>query len=44
MCSLCLNEVETSSDLFLQCPFASKIWNWLADLLKVNISLSNHQE
>ncbi|MCI65428.1 hypothetical protein A2U01_0086686, partial [Trifolium medium] len=36
--------METSLHLFLQFSFASKIWNWLATLLQVNLNLTNHHE
>jgi len=33
MCSLCSNSIENSFHLFFQCPFAVKLWSWLASTL-----------
>jgi len=30
ICSLCLKNAETSTHLFLECPYAVHLWNWLA--------------
>lgn len=37
ICSICLNSEETTSHLFFQCPFALKLWTWLANLLNINL-------
>jgi hypothetical protein len=41
MCSLCNAHCESSSHLFLDCIFASKIWSWLSYLLNLNCTFSN---
>jgi hypothetical protein len=33
VCSLCLLADETSDHLFLRCPFASQLWNWIGGKL-----------
>lgn len=41
ICSLCLNSGESSHHLFLSCPFAVRLWNWLGGLLNSPIDLSS---
>lgn len=41
MCSLCNNAVETSSHLFLSCPFACRIWCGLSQILDRPVDLSS---
>lgn len=41
MCSLCGNALETPDHLFLSCPFAIELWNWLKDILGSDIDLSS---
>jgi ribonuclease HI len=37
ICNLCNNHVETSFHLFFECPFAVKLWSWLAGCLDITI-------
>lgn len=41
MCSLCGKAYETADHLFLNCPFAVGIWNWLQGLLNSAIDHSS---
>ena len=39
--NLCLISAETSTHLFLDCNFASQIWNWLKSILNFNFSVTS---
>ncbi|XP_019462882.1 PREDICTED: uncharacterized protein LOC109361800 [Lupinus angustifolius] len=41
MCSLCRSNTEDSSHLFLTCPFAIYLWNWLGSHLAISIDTSS---
>jgi hypothetical protein len=41
MCSLCLKNPKSIAHLFLHCPFAIRIWNWLFDIIKLQINLAS---
>lgn len=41
MCSLCGLACETSSHLFLACPFAVRLWQWLQGMIGCTIDLSS---
>lgn len=36
MCSLCCDNIETTSHIFFQCKYVTNIWNWL--LQKMNFT------
>lgn len=40
MCTNCKTYTESSSHLFLHCPFASKLWNWLSSVLNFPINFT----
>ncbi|KAF1898214.1 hypothetical protein Lal_00032980 [Lupinus albus] len=40
MCSNCNTHVETSSHLFLTCPFVVKLWDWLGSIFNIHINTS----
>ncbi|XP_019431608.1 PREDICTED: uncharacterized protein LOC109338759 [Lupinus angustifolius] len=40
MCCLCRSNTEGSSHLFLTCPFAIYLWNWLGSHLAISIDTS----
>jgi len=40
-CSLCLKNYETSEHLFLSCPFAVSLWNWIGGKLNSTINHSS---
>jgi hypothetical protein len=41
ICNLCLANAETSHHLFLQCPFALYLWNWLGSIIQLNLNLTS---
>jgi ribonuclease HI len=41
MCCLCNKNTETSTHLFLQCPFSLALWNWLSAVLNQRIDNSS---
>lgn len=41
MCSLCGMQSETSHHLFLQCSFSLTLWNWLTNIINMNINLTS---
>ncbi|XP_019432196.1 PREDICTED: uncharacterized protein LOC109339236 [Lupinus angustifolius] len=41
MCSLCRSNTEGSSHLFLTCPFAIYLWNWLGSHMAIFIDTSS---
>ncbi|MCI08013.1 glycerol-3-phosphate dehydrogenase, partial [Trifolium medium] len=41
MCSLCNRHQETSFHLFFECPFAIKLWCWLASCLNMTLHFSS---
>jgi len=41
ICSLCGSNQETTSHLFLVCPFAISIWKWLFSITQLNCNLSS---
>lgn len=41
MCSSCNSQPESSNHLFFECPFALKLWNWLASILHMAIPLTS---
>jgi hypothetical protein len=44
MRSLCSASDESSSHLFLFCPFASKIWIWLASILNISLHVNSEED
>ena len=40
-CCFCLNSDETSDHLYLQCPFATNLWNWLGGKLNCLIDCTS---
>jgi ribonuclease HI len=44
MCSLCNKQPESSIHLFLQCPFALTLWNWLASIINHSLNLNSFSE
>jgi len=43
ICSFCLATDETSTHLFLLCPFATTIWLWLGGLLNITFNLASFE-
>jgi hypothetical protein len=41
MCSLCCKNLESTSHLFLQCPFALSLWNWFSSVINLNVNLNS---
>jgi ribonuclease HI len=41
ICSLCLSAEETSDHLFLRCPFALHLWNWISGKLNCFIDCTS---
>jgi hypothetical protein len=41
MCSMCNKHQETADHIFLHCTFALSLWNWLQNILNVNIDLTS---
>jgi len=41
ICNNCFSASETTLHLFLHCPLANKLWNWLASLLNKNIHFAD---
>jgi hypothetical protein len=39
VCSFCLKIDETSKHLFLRCPFAMALWNWLGGILNLALDV-----
>ncbi|CAK8576871.1 unnamed protein product [Lathyrus sativus] len=44
ICNLCLHTEENINHLFFQCDYSRRIWNWLRDMLNVNVSFSDMQD
>jgi ribonuclease HI len=44
MCSLCNNNAESSFHLFFECPYAIKLWSWLAGCLNVTLQFSSMED
>jgi len=44
ICTLCLYQEETTFHLFFVCPYAMRIWNWLANTLNFNLHFNNIEE
>ncbi|KAK2361038.1 hypothetical protein QL285_086244 [Trifolium repens] len=44
MCSLCDSNIETHHHLFMNCNFATSIWNWLGSCLNANCQFSDVNE
>jgi len=44
MCTLCGLAQETSSHLFINCPFAIEIWNWLASIINLPCNFTSVME
>jgi len=42
VCVLCYKHAETSSHLFLDCPFAASVWKWLGVKLNCSFSLLSY--
>lgn len=42
ICDICGASQETSSHLFIYCPFATDIWHWLGSILNVNCNLTSY--
>ncbi|CAJ2653183.1 unnamed protein product [Trifolium pratense] len=41
VCVLCMQQSETTAHLFLLCPFAQELWNWLGDLFNVHFDITS---
>jgi ribonuclease HI len=41
MCSLCSKEPESTSHLFLHCPFSLTLWHWLASIINLRLDFSS---
>jgi hypothetical protein len=41
MCSLCYKDLDSSQLIFLHCPFALALWNWLSNITHQNINMSS---
>jgi len=39
--NLCCKQVENYEHLFMQCPFATSIWNWLYSIIDQNINFNS---
>jgi len=44
MCNCCSASIETSSHLFFECPYASRLWNWLASVLNMNLQFTSYDD
>jgi len=44
ICSLCSTSDESSSHLFFSCPFALKIWAWLASILNISLHVNSAED
>lgn len=44
MCSLCMNQVETSFHLFFDCSYALILWNWLSSTLNKPLYFNHIEE
>lgn len=44
MSSLCENFEESSIHIFLHCPFAVNLWQWLGTIFNISINTSSVQE
>lgn len=44
MCNLCLHSSETDFHLFFKCPYATKLWNWLANILQLSFNFSSKED
>jgi hypothetical protein len=41
MCNLCCKHSESTTHLFLQCPFALSLWNWSSSIINLNVNLTS---
>lgn len=41
VCSLCYCAAETSQHLFLECPFATRLWEWMSSLIHRTLDRSS---
>ncbi|GAU47557.1 hypothetical protein TSUD_284240 [Trifolium subterraneum] len=41
MCDLCNKQSESSLHLFLHCSFATSLWQWLGDIIKIHINVNS---
>lgn len=41
MCNLCNNSIDSSFHLFLSCPYAVNLWNWLSCIIQCPLNLSS---
>ncbi|KAK2364421.1 hypothetical protein QL285_089294 [Trifolium repens] len=44
MCNLCNNHVESSFHLFFECPYAIRLWSWLAGCLNVTLQFQSKED
>jgi len=44
MCSLCLKSSENSFHLFFECQFATTLWNWLANTIRMPFFFSSKED
>jgi ribonuclease HI len=40
MCNLCNSHIESSFHIFFECPFAIRLWSWLAGCLNITIQFT----
>lgn len=40
MCNLCFKHVESSFHIFFNCPYALKIWSWLAYVINLTMNFT----
>lgn len=44
VCSMCMNQVETSFHLFFDCPYAIVLWKWLSFTLNKPLQFNNIED
>jgi ribonuclease HI len=44
MCNLCNNHIETSFHIFFECPFAVRLWSWLAGCLNKALQFTSMED